>query len=66
MGEIILPYESKLCVGRGVNLSNLFMHPFMMVATMDTTIPPKLVIAHMEIKTYNNVSLNGMIVKIIL
>jgi hypothetical protein len=42
------------------------MHPFMMVATMDTTIPPKLVIAHMEIKTYNNVSLNGMIVKIIL
>lgn len=59
MGEVV-------CHKRGVNLSNLFMHPFTMVATMDATIPPKLVIAHMETKTYNNMSFDGMIVKTIL
>jgi hypothetical protein len=42
------------------------MQPFTMVTTMDATIPPKLVIAHMETKTYNNMSFDGMIIKTIL
>jgi hypothetical protein len=42
--------------GRGAMPRNLLMCQFTMVSTMDTTMPPKLIIVHTKVKTYYDLS----------
>ncbi len=46
-------------------MSSLLICEFTMVATMDITMPPKLIIVHAKIKTYYDMPFDAVVLKMI-
>jgi hypothetical protein len=59
--KLLLTEGSKLSITNAVRMSSLLICEFTMVATMDITMSPKLIIVHEKIKTYYDVPIDEVV-----